>query len=134
MLNGAFLAVREFHFDHLTVPHAPVPVDYTGPGPFEGDGAALIGCSGYLDVSHDTDWFLDAARILRTGGRACSFAILGEGPREVQLRRRLRQAGMCAAATIGVPTTADAGQTLAGLDLYVSCRVPGPGWLDWIRK
>ncbi len=111
------------------VPHAPAPFGARAQSPIE-RRMLVIGCSGFLDASHATDWFLDAARLLVLEKAPCRFVVLGEGPRETQLRRRVRKGGMQEHVTIAVPTTRAAGETLGDLDVYVSCRVPGPGWLD----
>lgn len=111
------------------VPHAPAPVPREGPGSFERERQVLVGCSGFLDDAFDAEWLLDAARLLTLRGVKAHFAVLGEGPNELRLRRRIRKGGLCEHVTIAVPTTSAVGDTLADLDVHVSCRVPGPGWL-----
>lgn len=98
--------------------------------PFGQIRAPRIGCSGFLDGRHDTDWFLDAARILLRSGVEARFFVLGEGPHEERLRRTVRDWGLAESIAIGVPTTARASRSLASLDLHVACRTDGdPGWL-----
>jgi glycosyltransferase involved in cell wall biosynthesis len=89
-----------------------------------------IGCSGALDELHAIETFVEAVRLLGQLPRPCHFAILGEGPHESALRRHVRELGLADRITIGVPTTPDAAQTLAALDVHVSTRQSGgPGWL-----
>ena len=93
-------AQREAAVNHGRIPrarvrvltHSPEPVPAEGPGPFEAEGPPWVGCSGLLDGSHDTEWFLDAARLVVMQGLKCQFAVLGEGPHETRLRRRIRKA------------------------------------------
>lgn len=89
-----------------------------------------IGCSGFLNDEHATDWFIEAARLMVLGGTRCFFTVLGEGPREGPLRKKIRDLGLVEHLTLGVPTTRTATETLAQLDIHVSCKVEGgPGWL-----
>lgn len=113
------------------VRHAPVPVEHADPQVMNHEPPFRIGCAGYLDHRHNTEWFLEAARsLIRTDANA-TFVILGEGPRELSLRRAIREASLTEHVTIGVPTTAQCGQTLASLDVYVSCRTQGgPSWIS----
>ena len=98
--------------------------------PFDHAGSPVIGCTGSFDGGFAGDWFLDAARMLALEGKRWSFVMLGEGPDERRLRRRVREAGLTEHVTIGVPTTDRALSTLASLDVHVSCRTDtGPGWL-----
>ncbi len=94
------------------------------------DGPVTIGCSGFLNDAHATEWFLEAARLLVVSGARAMFLVLGEGPNEGRLRRLVRERGLTERVTIAVPTTPEAGQCLAALDVHVSCKLDGgPGWL-----
>lgn len=104
---------------------SPEPPEEPGP-----PGPPLVGCSGLLDGAHATTWFLEAARLCVAEGSPAMFAVLGEGPNEGRLRRFVRERGLSERVTIAVPTTRDAGESLAALDVHVSCRGEGgPGWL-----
>lgn len=109
--------------------HAPEPLEGENPAPFDHPGPPVIGCSGYLDGTHATEWFLEAARLLVLGGRRATFCVLGEGPREGFLRRRIRELGLAEHVTLAVPTTSFGAETLGQLDVHVSCRLEGPDWL-----
>lgn len=132
-------ALREAAINHgqlprelvRVVPNAPTPGEFETSAPDTEAGPSLprIGCACSFDDEHDTDWFLEAARLLVEAKVRAHFVLLGEGPKEIQLRRRVRKGGMTKHVTIGVPTTPQVGQTLANLDVHVSCRTPGPGWL-----
>ena len=98
--------------------------------PFDHDGPPRIGCTGHFDEGFAGDWFLEAARILDREGKRWTYLMLGEGPTEQALRRRVREANLTDRVTIGVPTTSTSRRTLASLDIHVACRVDtGPGWL-----
>ena len=98
--------------------------------PFDHDGPPRIGCTGHFDAGFAGDWFLEAARILAREGKPWTWLMLGEGPTEGALRRRVRDANLTERVTIGVPTTSTSRRTLASLDVHVACRVDtGPGWL-----
>jgi glycosyltransferase involved in cell wall biosynthesis len=118
------------------IAHAPTPpAERAGRELFDGVPFAhgqrpRIGCSGTLDAAHNTDWFLEAARLLVIGGRPCHFVILAEGPREQELRRQVRDMNLAEHVTIGVPTTSDTAATMCALDVHVAPRTnAGPGWL-----
>jgi glycosyltransferase involved in cell wall biosynthesis len=121
------------------IKNAPQPGDFGGPRPFqqgaEGDlgdhgRTPRIGCSGFLDEHHATSWFLEAVRLMVLSGTRAHFLILGEGPQEGALRRAIREAGLTERVTVAVPTTPSAAESLAALDLHVSCKTEGgPGWL-----
>ncbi len=90
----------------------------------------VIGCSGHFDSGHDHDWFLDAVRLLVREGKKWRFLLIGEGPEEGRLRRKVREQKLGEYVVIGVPPTLTARRTLASLDLHVGCRIDtGPGWL-----
>jgi len=113
------------------VRHAPVPSDVPNPEVMAHEPPFRIGCAGYLDHRHNTEWFLEAARALIRAGAPASFVILGEGPREMSLRRSIREASLTEHITVGVPTTVECGQTLSSLDIYISCRTQGgPSWIS----
>ncbi len=98
--------------------------------PFAHDGPPRIGCTGHFDKGFAGDWFLEAARILDREGKKWTYLMLGEGPTEESLRRRVRDANLTELVTVGVPTTSTSRRTLASLDVHVACRVDtGPGWL-----
>ncbi len=98
--------------------------------PATGRRPPVIGCSGLLNDSHATEWFLEAARLLVLGGSRASFAVLGEGPNEGRLRRWVRERGLAERVTIAVPTTPDVAASIGALDIHVSCKLEGgPGWL-----
>ena len=118
------------------VKNAPAPIELPEPStPTEDSGSdtkrePVIGCSGRLDETHATAWFLEAARLLVVGGERARFAILGEGPAEARIRRWIREHGLAERVTVAVPTTSEAAATLAALDVHVSCKLEGgPGWL-----
>lgn len=110
---------------------APSPAPEVGPiVPFDHPGPPRIGCTGRFDEGFAGDWFLEAVRILVREGKAWDVLMLGEGPAESALRRRVRDADLTGRVTIGVPTTHTSRQTLASLDVHVACRTDtGPGWL-----
>ncbi len=115
------------------IPHSPrLPdalSDPARPAPFEHPDPIRIGCSGLLDERHGTETFLAAAKRLGRLERPLLFVILGEGPTEGALRRRLRKGELDGRAVLAVPGGAEAATTLASLDVHVSCRLDGPDWL-----
>ena len=114
----------------VEVPHAPAPPEELRAMPFGHSGTLRIGTSGRLDDQHGTELFLAAVERLADVRRRCHFAILGEGPREQAIRRRVRERGLADRVTVGSPVTATAVETMAALDLHVSCRLSGtPDWL-----
>ncbi|MCA8979517.1 MAG: glycosyltransferase family 4 protein [Planctomycetes bacterium] len=89
-----------------------------------------VGCVGLLDEDHGTEVFLEAARRLTRSGRTLRFLVLGEGPREDHLRRRVRQLELTEQVTIAAPALDDARNALREFDIHVSCTLEGgPGWL-----
>lgn len=114
----------------VELPHAPMPPEGVRAMPFGHSGTLRIGTSGRLDDQHGTEVFLAAVERSKGLRRPCHFAILGEGPRELQVRRQIRQRGLADRVTVGAPVTQSATATLAALDLHVSCRLSGtPDWL-----
>lgn len=89
-----------------------------------------VGCVGRLDEDHGTEIFLEAARRLTRSGRKLRFLVLGEGPREDHLRRRVRQLELTEEVTIAAPALDDTRNALREFDIHVSCTLEGgPGWL-----
>jgi len=89
-----------------------------------------IGSVGYLDEDHGTEVFLEAARRLTRSGRRLRFLVLGEGPREDHLRRRVRQLELNESVTIAAPALDDPRNALREFDIQASCTLEGdPGWL-----
>ena len=114
----------------VEVPHAPTPPEDLRAMPFGHSGTLRIGTSGRLDDQHGTEVFLAAVERLADVRRQCHFAILGEGPRELAIRRHVRERGLTDRVTVGAPVTGTAVATMATLDLHVSCRLSGtPDWL-----
>jgi glycosyltransferase involved in cell wall biosynthesis len=94
------------------------------------DAVPVIGCSGHFDHGHAHGWFLDAVRLLVRSGKKWRFLLIGEGPEEGRLRRKIREQKLGKHVVVCVPPTRTARRTLASLDLHVGCRVDtGPGWL-----
>ena len=94
------------------------------------DDVPVIGCAGHFDEGHAHDWFLDAVRLLVRQGKKWRFLLIGEGPGEDRLRRKIRESKLGSHVIVGVPPTRTARRTLAALDVHVGCRVDtGPGWL-----
>lgn len=111
------------------VPHAPAPVEAPPRTERPADALPVVGCAGGLDGEHDPATFLDAVRLLEHQGVRARYALLGEGPLDQAMRRRVRRGGLAERVTVGVPTTREVGSALAALDVHVSCRRSGPGWL-----
>lgn len=131
-LAAAVVNRGEIPRDLITLlPHAPTPPEGLRPMPFGHTGTLRVGCSGRLDEQHGTEVLLAAIERLKTLRRSCHYAILGEGPRELEIRRQVRERGLADRVTIGAPVTESAVETLATLDLHVSCRLSGtPDWLS----
>ena len=97
---------------------------------FEDTATPCVGCVGHLDEIHGTETFLEAALLLRRAGRNVRFLILGEGPRELLLRRRVRQLELNEHVTIAAPAVDDPRHALREFDIQASCTLEGgPGWL-----
>lgn len=84
---------------------------------------------GTLDEAHGVDVLIDAARLLQAAERAANFLILGEGPDENRLRRRVRELHLSGMVTITSPILPDLNTAFAQADLHVSSvRSGNPGW------
>ena len=89
-----------------------------------------VGSVGCLDEDHGTEVLLEAAVRLKRAGRKLRYLILGEGPREEHLRRRVRQLELANDVTIAAPELDDPRHALREFDLFTSCTLEGgPGWL-----
>ena len=110
--------------------HAPEPAEAWSANPFGRADPVLVGTAGFLDRIHGTETFLDAAEHLVAQASPVHFAVLGEGPCERELRRRVRRRGLAERVTIGVPSTLEAAATLRRFDIAVTCRQDGgPDWI-----
>lgn len=97
---------------------------------FEGIERPCIGSVGHLDSDHGTEVLLESALRLTRSGRKLRFLVLGEGPREDHLRRRVRQLELTEQFTIAAPALRDPRNALREFDIHVSCTLEGgPGWL-----
>jgi glycosyltransferase involved in cell wall biosynthesis len=97
---------------------------------FEAIERPCVGSIGRLDEDRGTEIFLEAARRLTRAGRKLRFLVLGEGPHEDHLRRRVRQLELTEHVTIAAPALDDPRSALREFDIHVSCTLEGgPGWL-----
>ncbi len=112
------------------VPHGP-RLELDRPSrTFDDAARPCVGTVGLLDEDHGTEVLLEAAVRLKRAGRALRYLVLGEGPREEHLRRRVRQLELSGEVTIAAPAFDDPRNALREFDLHVSCTLEGgPGWL-----
>ncbi|MDP6409619.1 MAG: glycosyltransferase [Planctomycetota bacterium] len=100
------------------------------PHDLDNERLPCIGALGYLDEDHGTQTLIDAAQLLRARGRHLRFVVLGEGPRDEALRRRVREKGVHDTFTIAAPAMTDLAGLMLELDLHASCTLEGgAGWL-----
>jgi len=112
------------------VEHGPDLERTWRPRPRDGECRPCVGALGHLDLDHGTSVLLDAARFLKSEGRAFSVLVLGEGPQEDELRRAARRLDLAAEVTITAPAFDALADVLDELDLFVSCTLEGSaGWL-----
>jgi glycosyltransferase involved in cell wall biosynthesis len=96
--------------------------------PMESRRPVIIGL-GTLDSAHGFDVLIDAAKLLARAGRKLDWLVLGEGPDEDQLRRKVRELELCEHFTINSPNLGDIHLALAQADLHIcSVRSGVPGW------
>ncbi len=108
------------------IPHSPDIAIPAAPAP---SGAPRIGNLGYLDSEHGSEVFIEAAARLNQAGKMLNWLILGEGPNEMGLRRKVRESGLTDCFTIAAPTVPDIAAVLSQLAVHVSCtQRGGPGW------
>lgn len=89
----------------------------------------VIANLGTLDELHGTLILVEAARLLKEAGRDLRYLILGEGPAETQIRRRVRELDLASIITVACPSLPDLAPVLGEVDLHTSCVSGGsPGW------
>lgn len=111
------------------VEHGPPLLRRWNARPFGRVEVPVIAGLGTLDDLHGTLNLVEAARLLKESGRDLRYLILGEGPEETGVRRRVRELDLASIITVACPSLPDLGQVLAEVDLHVSCVSGGsPGW------
>ncbi len=111
------------------IPHGPRLDRPWSPRPLAEVELPVIASLGTLDELHGTEVFLEAAKRLKKAGRALRYLVLGEGPNEEALRRRVREHDLGEVVTIAAPSIPNWSSVLAEIDLHVSCISAGsPGW------
>ena len=97
--------------------------------PHEEDRRPVVVTCGTLDEAHAQEVLVEAAALLARAGRKLEFLVLGEGPRELDLRRRIRELGLESHITVACPALPALRDALLEADLHVSCARSGsPGW------
>lgn len=116
--------------DSLRVlPHSPRLERSWTPRPLAEVERPVVATVGTLDDLHGTEVFLEAARRLLKKGRKLRFLILGEGPNELALRRKVREQDLAEFVTVASPYIPGLSSALRDVDLHVSCITSGsPGW------
>ncbi len=109
------------------IPHGP---DISHALQLRPEGQTTIGFLGHLDRDHGGEVFVEAARRLKASGRDLRYLILGEGPEELRLRRKIRKLDLSSCFTVAAPTILDLAMVYSQLDVHVSSPLRGGAcWL-----
>jgi glycosyltransferase involved in cell wall biosynthesis len=97
--------------------------------PFDHVDVPVIANLGTLDERHGTLILVEATRLLKDAGRTFRTIVLGEGPAEDAVRRRVRELDLTESFTVACPSFPDLAAVLFEIDVHVSCVSGGsPGW------
>lgn len=79
----------------------------------------VVGTVGRLAPGRGLETFLAAAKLVLDAGGKATFLIVGEGPQEAELRRRVRELGLAAHVTFALPR-ARLADLFRPIDVFVS--------------
>ncbi len=83
------------------------------------DELAVVGTVGRLAPGRGIETFIAAARAVLDAGGKATFLVIGEGPQEPELRRRVRELGLSAHVTFALPR-ARLADLFRPIDVFVS--------------